>query len=66
MNPRNSAGQPRVFAIRSDRGLVVKGGNFFEARSAAGLGEQVVVSYDEGTTWHDLGRSPVSKDERRR
>lgn len=64
MNVRNAAGKPRVFGVcRAEQ--VERSGDFFEARNATRVGEKVVVSYDGGETWYDVGRSPVSKDDRK-
>lgn len=65
MKPRNVTGIPRVYGIKRDHECVPQGRDFFEARNAMRPGEKVVVSYDEGETWYDLGRSPVSRDDRK-
>jgi hypothetical protein len=54
-----------VYGIRRENGII-RGDNFFNTRNVMRPGEKIVVSYDEGVTWYDLGRSPVSKDDRPR
>lgn len=64
VKPRNVDGRPRVFGIRDDK-RVARRASFYDARNAMRPGQRVVVSYDEGSTWYDLGKSPVSKDDRK-
>jgi len=66
VNPRNVAGKHRVFGVRGQQDLVRRRNDFYEARNAMRSGERVVVSYDDGRTWYDLGTSPVSEDTRKR
>jgi len=65
MKARNIDGKPRVYGIQ-DAGGIRLGGDFFRTRNAMLPGEKIKVSYDDGGTWYDLGRSPVSKDDRPR
>lgn len=65
MKARNIDGKPRVFGVRRTPEQIERWADFFKARSVARSGEEVVVSYDEGETWYELGRSPVSRDDRK-
>jgi hypothetical protein len=65
MKARNIDGQPRVYGIQRGSGIT-RGSDFFRTRNAMRPGEKIMVSYDDGRTWYDLGRSPVSKDDRPR